>query len=203
MSKIDGSLSLGGKVTPFMEVLLRRRSYRKYADDPAPDEAVSYVLGCAQRFQERCGFAAPRISAVPRGPEFDRIVRAATSGLVGMVNPWLGSTKASHLLLCAVVYPEERRDLHLAIAIEQAAMTMQVAVLAAAEAGCATCWMAGINFERIEEAHQLDGGARLIAMSPLGRPPARSGLSWDNLTHHLVSKRRRPLEELWMLEVWR
>jgi nitroreductase len=201
MPKIDGSLSLGGKVTPFMEVMLRRRSYRKYADEPAPDEAVSYVLRCAHAFQERCGFAAPRISVVPRGPELDRIVRAATRGLVGMVNPWLGSTKASHLLLCAVVYPEDRRALNLCI--EQAAMTMQVAVLAAAEVGCATCWMAGINFERIEEAHPLDDGARLIAMSPLGRPPTRSGLSWDTLMHHVTSKRRKPLEELWMLEVWR
>jgi nitroreductase len=210
MSKDDGSLTLDGRVTPLMELLLRRRSYRKYDARPAPEEAVGYVLGCARRFQERCGFAAPRIAAVPRGPAFERVIRAATRGLVGMVNPWLSSTRASHLLLCAVVYPgqgggpgTEPRGRSLELVLEQAAMTMQIAVLAATEVGCATCWLAGINHERVEEAHQLDDGARLIAISTLGRPPERMGFSWDAIGHHLISKRRRPLEELWMPERWR
>jgi nitroreductase len=162
---------------------------------------VDYVLSCARRFQERCGFQAPRISAVARGAGFEEVIGAATGGLMGVFNPWLLAARASHLLLCAAVYPEgpEARDL----AIEQAAMAMQVALLAATERGCGTCWVAAINHRRVEEAHRLEDGARLLAISPLGRPPARLTLSWDGIAHHLVSKRRRPLEELWMPERWR
>lgn len=150
------------------DVLTRRRSHRRYAPEPASDADVAYVLDCARRFCERCGFEAPRIDVIPRGEGFDEVVRAAASGVLGLVNPWLRRTDASHLMLCAVAYPADRRGRERAI--EQAAMTMEVAVLAAAERGLATCWMAGINHGRVESVHRLPDGATLIAMSRSHHP---------------------------------
>lgn len=187
--------------TEVMEVMRRRRSHRRYAPDPVPEVAIAYVLDCAERFQVRCGFTAPVLEVIPRGPEFDLVTRAAATGIVGLVNPWLPDTRASHLLLCSAVYPDDER--HVPRAIEQAAMTMQVAVLAAAEAGLATCWMAGINHARIEGVHRLADGAVLIAMSPLGLPSTRAGLSWDGVARQVLSKRRKPLDALWSPEGWR
>jgi nitroreductase len=199
--KDDGSLSLRGEVTPLMQLFLRRRSVRKYAGS-ATEEQVEHVLSCARRFQERLRFEAVRLRVVPRGGEFDTLVSAAMAGVVGKTNPWLAFTRASHLLLCGAVYPKDGSGRVVERAIEEAAMTMQVAILAATDAGLASCWMAGINLERIDLDLPLPDGARAIAMTPLGLPPEKRGLSWDALSYHLVSKRRKPLSALRMSESW-
>jgi nitroreductase len=201
MRKDDGSLNLGGEVTPLMEVLLRRRSVRKYAQGAATEEQVAYVIACARSFVDRAGFSAPRLRVVD-GEERQAVIDAATRGPVGIVNPWLPSTRARHLILCGAVYPDQAR-VQRERAIKEAAMAMQVAILAAAELGLGTCWMAGINHERVELTHPMPDGAKLVAISTLGLPPARRGLSWDALAYHTVSKRRKPLDALSMPERWR
>lgn len=200
MRKDDGSLNLGGEVTPLMQVLLRRRSVRKYAPGAATDEQVAYMMACVQTFVSRAGFTAPRMQVV-HGEERRQVINAATRGLVGKVNPWLPSTRAEHLILCGAVYGDDRASRERAI--KEAAMAMQVAILAAAELGLGTCWMAGINHERVELAYPMPDGAKVVAISTLGLPPARKGLSWDALSFHLVSKRRKPLDALRMPERWR
>jgi len=202
MSKYDGSLQLDGRVTPLMEVMLWRRSVRKYAKGRATAAQVAYILGCVDRFITRVRFTAPRISVV-EGEERAAVVRGATRGVIGKVNPWLPRTKAEHLILCGAVYPQDAGDqAGVERAIKEAAMAMQVAVLAAAELELATCWMAGINHDSVEQAHSLPDGARLVAISTLGHKPARMGVSWDALSYHLVSKRRKALKTLWMSERW-
>ena len=201
MTKVDGSLKYRGQVTPLMELLLQRRSCRRYAPGAATPEQVAYVLGCAQVFAARCGFEYPRLSVV-EGDAFKAVVGAAMKGLIGKINPWLPFTQARHLLLCGAVLPADDGAAR-ERALKQAAMTMQVALLAATERGLGSCWMAGINHERIERVHPLPDGASLIAMSPLGAPPERKGFSWDQLLYQLTSKRRKPLDTLWMEERWR
>ncbi len=199
MSKYDGTLQLRGEVTPLMKLLLQRRSCRRYAEGSAGEAQIEALSAAIRRFQERVGFAAPRL-AIVEGERMREVARAAMSGVIGKINPWLAFTHARHLLLCGALCPPDPAGR--ARAIKQAAMTMQVAVLAATELGLATCWMAGINHERVEGAFPLEGGAELIAISPLGLPPEKRGLSWDNLVFHMTSKRRKPLAELVRAERW-
>lgn len=117
---------------------------------------MAYILGCARRFQQRCAFTAPRIIAVPRGPDFERVTHATTRGLVHLINPWLTSTHASHLLLCTTIQPKDEAGI--SKSVEQAAMCMQVAVLAATELGYGTCWMAGLNYRQVERAYPCKTG---------------------------------------------
>lgn len=202
MSKDDGTLNLDGEVTPLMKLLLRRRSVRKYEPGLATAEQVRRVLEGAQAFAARAGFSSPRLQVV-EGDTFDRVVKAAMAGLLGKINPWLAFTKVRQMIMCGAVYPSSEDRAGVERAVKEAAMTMQVALLFATEAGLGTCWMAGINHDRVEEAHPMPDGARLIALSPLGLPPSRMGLSWDALSHHLVSKKRKPLSELRMDGAWR
>lgn len=179
------------------DVVHLRHSHREYASAAVDPQAVAHILDSAERLRQRCGFAAPRLVAVPRGPDFERIARAAAHGLA--VNQWLRSTPASHLLLCAAA-PTPGQDL--LRAVEEAAMCMEVAVLAATELGLATCWMTGIDHARVEEAQPLADGARLVALSPLGHPAAGGRLR-DLLLHAVMPKDRKPLAEVTMAEVWR
>lgn len=178
----------------FGELLRLRRSHREFTSGTVPTEDVDHVLGCATRFAERCGFTAPRILALPRGTAFDCVTHAAVGGLG--VNTWLRSTPASHLLLCATVPGED-----LTRAVQEAAMCMQVAILAATELAYGTCWMSGIDHERVEQVHRLPDGARLVALCPLGHVPGRTG--WRDGVLHMLMKDRRPLSEVAMREVWR
>jgi nitroreductase len=199
--KDDGTLNLRGATTPLMSLMLRRRSHRRHAIGRAAPEQVAHVIGAALAFMRSASFDKPRVVVV-EGEEFSAVIAAATGGLVGKINPWLPFTNARHMLLCGAVYPadEDRRGVERAIA--EAAMTMEVAILAATEVGLATCWMAGISHDRVELAYPMPDGARVVAISPLGLPSGSMGLSWDAAAFHLVSKHRKPIESMWMEETW-
>lgn len=203
MTKYDGSLQLGNETTPLMKTLLARRSVRKYQAAPATPAQVRYIEECVRAFCTRMTFESPRMVVVGRGEGYEQVVAAATSGLLGKINPWLMVTKASHLILCGTVYPSDVDRSKTERAIAEASMAMQVAVLAATEVGLGTCWMAGIHHERVERAYPMPDGAALIAISSLGTGPSRLGLSWDAMAYHLVSKRRKPIGELWMRDGWK
>jgi nitroreductase len=200
MSKDDGQLRFHGEVTPLMQLLLQRRSCRKYAEGSAAAEQIEALLDRARSFQDRCGFRAPRLLVVS-GAELARAVSAAMRGLMVTVNPWLPSTAARHLLLCGAVWAEGAEPAAIEHALAEAAMTMQVALLAATEVGLGSCWLAGIDHDAVERALGLPDGAKLVAISPLGLPPAKKGL-WDAALFHITSKRRKPLETLWLKEQW-
>lgn len=185
-----------------MQLVAQRRSVRNYEATPAQNEHVRYIETCTDAFMTRMGFGAPRIGILPRGQAFDAVQKAATSGFVGKVSPWFMITKASHIIVCGVVYPSVHpQDIEKAMI--QGAMTMHVAVMAATECGLGTCWMAGIQHERIEKVYEMPDNAKVMAISPLGFPPETTRLSWDNIAKRLVSTRRKPLHELWMQEKWR
>jgi hypothetical protein len=200
MSKHDGRLHLRGETTELMRLLLARRSVRRFGVGTASDAQLGALLDTARAFQQRCGWTAPRLVMVS-GAERDAVVKAAMRGWIALVNPWLPSTEAKHLLLCATTYPDGADEATIERALAEAAMTMQVAVLAATELGLATCWMAGIDHAGVERALPLPDGARLVALSPIGLLADRKGL-WETAMFHLVSKRRKPLAELWMKERW-
>lgn len=185
-----GGVADGSTLT---DVLQLRRSHRDYAPGRVPDSDVEYILGCARRWGERCGFTSPRILAVPRGEDFDRITQAAVARLG--VNMWLRSTPASHVLLCLTT-PVQGQDL--VRAVEEAAMCMHVAVLAATERGYGTCWMTGINHARVERTNLLPESACLIAISPLGYPTDTG----DTLLYRFVPMTRKSVDEITMREVW-
>lgn len=199
--KNDGSFEINGNISPLQKIMLNRRSFRKYSEGEVPDEKIDYILRSAEAFRNKAGFSAARLM-IPGSEDRKRIIRAAMKGLVGKINPWLPFAKSSHLLLCGAVYPSSKDRAGIENALKQASMTMQAALLAATEVNLATCWLAGINHAKIEEVFEMPDRAKIIAMSPLGFPPLKKGLSWDAMVYHLTSKKRKPLHEIRMNEHW-
>ncbi len=101
------------------------------------------------------------------------------------------------------VYSKDNSPNEIELDLKQAAMTMQIAVLAVAEWELGTCWVTGINHKRVEIEYKMPDDAKLIAISTLGRPIPKKRLSWDFLAYHLVSKRRKPLESIWIDQYWK
>lgn len=194
--KHDGKLSHRGEVTPLQKTMLGRRSYRKYRDGAVTAAQAAEVDAAARAFCERMGYRAPVIRTTVDPAEFKAIVAAAMAGAIGKTNPWLIFTKASGMIVasCDVAAAPSSGDR--VVALAQAAMAMEVAILRAAEMGLGTCWMAGINSREVEKALALPEGRQVIAISTLGHPPEGvSLLSWDGVAYHMISKKRKDLSK--------
>ena len=195
--KYDGTLNFKGEVTPLQKVLLARRSFRKYRAGAVEPEKLELIRSASREFCEKMGFTAPRLKYVVEPALYKDVVKSSFSGFLGRTNPWLPIAKSPVMIIAAGDMGAAPTIGDRRIAMAQTAMAMEVAVLAAADLGLATCWIAAINHRAIEKTLGLPQGQEVIAISPLGFPPEGiSLLSWDGVTYHMISKRRKPMGEI-------
>ena len=195
--KNDGNLGYKGDVTPLQKIMLARRSVRKYEEGGVTADHVKSLYAVHDAFCEKMGFKASRIYIEFEKQARDGVVSAACSGFMGKGNPWIPLTRAQAVIVlaCNTASAPEIGDRKLALA--QAAMAMEVVLLEATELGLGTCWIAAINHKAIEKALSLPEGTTVMAISTLGKPAKGiSILSWDGMTYHLLSKKRKDLSQI-------
>lgn len=159
------------------QVVRHRRSVRAYRPLPVGEEALARVLGAAR--------LAP--TAANRQPF--RIVVARTAPrreVLARVYPrhWL---LQAPLVVCVCGVPAEawvRGDGRSYLDVD-AAIVMDHLVLAAANEGLGTCWIANFDPGAAREAFDLRPGEEPLLLTPLGHPADEPG-----------PKARRPLSEL-------
>ncbi|MDP8256117.1 MAG: nitroreductase family protein [Candidatus Alcyoniella australis] len=186
------------QTTPAFEHIVEvRRSFRKYSKqpiDPQHWELLEQVVcqACRSLHLNSVSFV------FARDPQkLGSFRRAAFSGLMGKVNPWLLTCAAPGYVVVAGdathVGPDPDNPLYLA----QAALAMEALVLQATELGLATCWLGGFGERGLSRLLDLPESKRLVAVTPIGYPPPRGpSLTWDYLAHSVVSKRRLALEKI-------
>ena len=201
--KHDGSLNINGEVTSLMKIFLNRRSFRKYGDEIVPFEKIEYINKCLKAFITKTHFEYSDISIISDTQLIKNIKKAATKGFVGKINSWLNKSKAPFMILCGAIYDEADENIKIETSLKQSSMVMQTAVLAAAECGLATCWLGGISHKSIEEVYEMPKNSKIVAISMLGYPAKKSLLSWDNITYHAISKKRKPINDIWFKEEWK
>ncbi len=178
-------------LTKFMDIVRIRRSVRKYTDAPIEPDKIDYLCRVARQGGRSLGTKSPFFLFVIDPETRRRLSRAIFSGWFGKVNPWILTTQApAFVVACGRPHRAPTvgdKQLYLA----EAAMIMELVVLAAAELGLGTCWLGGFGEEGVKKALGLDEETRVVAVSPLGYPPEKISLSsWDYLVNNLVSKRR-------------
>src|SRR3989339_1453003 len=109
MTKLDGSLSIDGELTPLMKLFLKRRSVRKYAPGSVSADQLLQIKQAAEGFERRLGIEETFFRIL--GPEDGaaQVRRAAMRGIIGKINPWLANTQAKHLMICGARYEAEHR----------------------------------------------------------------------------------------------
>lgn len=183
------------------KIFIKRRSFRKYLKGEIKDNIVEMIKFTTDLFITRMGFCHLRIEIVLMGEMFRKIINAATSGVVGKINPWLKKTDATGLLVAIVNSLDAKEEKERLKRIGECSMVMQVAILRATELGFATCWLGGINSSEIEGVMELNKGEEVIAISTLGYPPKKIGFTdYDFWANRLLSRRRRPLAELYFFD---
>jgi nitroreductase len=163
----------------FGELIAKRYSVRAYKADPVPEELLGKVFEAAR--------LAP--TAANRQPLQVYVVRTAgREKELGKVyhRPWF--TQAP-LVLCVCTTPAQAwvriKFDGKCYADVDAAIVMDHMILAAAEAGLGTCWIADFNPAAAREVLELPAGVEPVLFTPLGFPADEP-----------KPKERKPLAEL-------
>jgi len=173
----------------FLDLARRRCSVRAYRPDPVPDEVLAAVL--------EAGRIAP--TAANRQPF--RIVVIRTAGREDELRriydrDWFVQAPLV-LCVCAVRGEAWRRTMYdgRSHADVDAAIVMDHMILAAADLGLGTCWIAAFDPIAAREVLAVPDEGEPMLFTPLGYP-AGAGVASER---HL---QRRPLEDLVRYERW-
>jgi nitroreductase len=167
----------------FSKLITARYSVRAYKPDPVPVPALEYILDAARLAPTAANKQPFRLIVVHtpgREQEMRRIYRR-------------GWFIQAPIIICACIVPEEgwvrgdgRRywDVDVAIVFDHL-------ILAAADQGLGTCWIANFDAKAAREVLRLPDTVEPFLVTPLGYPADEP-----------KSKLRRPLSELVHYEQW-
>ena len=169
----------------FLDLARRRYSVRAYRPDPVPDEMLAQVLEAARlapTASNRQPFRIVVVHAAGREADLRRIYDRL----------WFARAP---LVLCVCTVPAEAwRRLRYdgkSHADVDATIVMDHMVLAAADLGLGTCWIAAFDPAAAREVLGLPPEVEPVLFTPLGFPADRPG-----------SRERRPIDELVRYERW-
>ncbi len=164
----------------FMDVVMKRRSVRKYKPDKVPKAEIEYVLEAARLApswaNRQCWrYIVVTDEATRRKIAMTEWAAKAPVMIVGCGDP----TKAGN---------HDGKPYYML----DMGISMEHLVLAAAERGLGTCWLGGQFDERIvREALGVPESHRVVALTPLGYPDESP-----------PAKERKPMSKIVTWEKW-
>ncbi len=178
------------------EAIHLRRSTRRYADRPVPDEALRHLLAFADQ--------APHLTAplcrvtIVNGQERVARILSRYLGIYGLVQG------APHLLV-GLVRETKTGAGELAPALLDLGYVLEQVVLEATRLGLATCWMTGsYHPERTADEVEREPGEIVAATVALGyaRQDPLARLHDGTIRRLVGAHRRKPLEEIVFAGEW-
>lgn len=169
----------------FQQLILARYSVRAYRSDPVPDELLRQVLEAARLAPSACNRQPFRIVVLrTRGREAELL----------RVYPREWFVEAPIVLaVCAVPGEAWERSRHdgWSAAETDATIATDHMLLAAADLGLGTCWIAAFDPRAAREVLHLPGDVVPVAFTPLGWPADEP-----------QPKERKPLQDLVRHDRW-
>jgi nitroreductase len=167
----------------FAELIAGRYSVRAYKSDPVEDHQLQKVLEAARlapTAANRQPFQILVVHTAGRSEELRRIYHREWFVQAPLIIGVCGLSSQAWV----------RQDSRSYLAVD-AAIVMDHMILAAADAGLGTCWIANFNAAAAREILGLPEGAEPLLFTPLGYAADRPGV-----------KERKPLSELVRYERW-
>ncbi len=157
-----------------MEVIRKRRSFRKYRKDPIPEGEIEYILEAAKLAPSWGNRQCWRYIVVT-----DEALRKRIT-----MRDWAAEAPVV-IVGCGDPEKAGNRDGKPYYMLDMG-ISMEHLILAAAERGLGTCWIGEqLDEAAIGEALGIPGNIRVVALTPLGYP--------DECP---VSKERKPMSEM-------
>jgi len=161
----------------FSDLIRRRYSCRAYRPDAVDEAALTRILDAARLAPTACNRQPFRIVVVETAPRRESLARVYARAWVREAPLWLVVTGVSSE---AWVRRDGRRYLDVDVAI-----AMDHMILAAANEGLGTCWIAAFDAVAARELLALPAEEEPIVFTPLGHPADQPG-----------PKERKPLSAL-------
>ena len=76
------------------------------------------------------------------------------------------------------------------------AVALEHIVLASADPGLVTCWIAGFDGKGVKEILSVPKGIRVVALTPIGYPAEKEGFRGSMIKALARSGRWKPMQEL-------
>ena len=173
-------------MTRLIDTIKKRRSIRKYKDDPVPRDMVEACIEAARHAPSASNVQGWRFFAV-EGELKDRLVKEAMGGIV-VPNKWARTAPVVVALAMKLNLVTDRLgakvkdiDYHLV----DAGIAGEHFVLQAAELGLGTCWIGWFNKKAVRRLLEIPAGWDIPALITLGFPAEEP-----------KPKERRPLDEI-------
>jgi len=144
------------------EVILKRRSIRKYVPEPIERDALIKILEAA-RWAPSAGNRQPWYFIVVKDPELKKEVAKAAANQMFMAD--------ADVIIVGVSNPKASprwHDKDTMIALEHIA-------LVATELGLGTCWIGAFNEEKVKKILEIPDDLRVVALMPVGVPAETPG----------------------------
>ncbi len=187
---------MDAKPNTLLDLARLRRSVRRFENRRIEPEKIAELVRVGGLAHRAFGGDNNTLLILDDPAMTEKLRAAAVSGWQGKINMWIYVTPFPAALVLVGRHTEvetaDGRPRYLA----QAAMVMETVVLAAAEMGLGTCWMAGFNPNAVIKELGLPTGWKPIIVSPLGYLASKGKLEMVSRTV-AQSDRRKPLEEIY------
>ncbi len=177
-------------------VMLKRRSHRRFIEGTIPTGGFEYIRNCIDAGARTLGIKGATVLLETDPANAAALCKASTRGVIGRFgNPWMTRWPVQGFLTVCIDRSLSFDREGMSLALVEAGMLMEIAVLAAAEKEIATCWVAAIEMKGLGKVLELPPGHEVVSASPLGLPAAApAGFNYDSVLRRLVSSKRKPVE---------
>jgi len=184
----------------FWDILVSRRSHRKYADIPLESQFFREIqdfiqLSCAARKNPRGS-----VVLIEESETVEALSKSIYKGLTNRINAWLNSNKPGGFLVMLMDEEDVKTDRPEKLALT--AMACEDTVLFFTENGLGSCWLGGVNMREIRRILGLNSDKYVPAVICFGRPAQKNGLSYDRVASMTLTKRRKPYSKIAHMEYY-
>jgi nitroreductase len=148
----------------YFDVILKRKSVRKYDPEPIPEKTLKKILE-AGRVAPSAKNIQPWRFVVVKDKEMKKKVAEACNNQMFMAQ--------ADVIVCGCALEKiayGRMGGHLNSYPIDLAIALDHMILAAASEGLGTCWIGAFNEEKVKEVLGVPNDVRVVALTPIGWP---------------------------------
>jgi nitroreductase len=183
---------LGGIHIDFTEVIIKRKSIRKYTDKLVDDEIIKKCLEAARLAPSWTNKQCWHFIVVRDRKKIEKLSSIATF--------WLKDAPA---VIVACGDPSKsgfKNGQHYYLV--DVAIALEHLVLAATNEGLGTCWIGAFDEDNVRSLLGIPKEIKVVALTPIGFPDEEEGLFSKSFKMLLKSGKRKALEEIMHMEKW-
>ncbi|MEA3457187.1 MAG: nitroreductase family protein [Candidatus Thermoplasmatota archaeon] len=178
----------------FIDVIKSRRSIRGYSDRSVEDDKIEYVLECARLAPSWMNKQCWRFVVVREKERIEELAKAS------IINRWLRKVPVILVACADSLSSGKKKDMeYFGVDV---AIAMEHIILAATDIGLGSCWIGGFDEEKVKRALEIPPRIRVVALTPLGYPAQKEGISEKGRKIISRSTKRKSLREIVRYEKW-